>query len=163
MTEHMQITSVEPLHDDRALFEVLCLETAAAGLNRKMIEKKKENYRKAFDNFEPEKVAKYDYRDFDRLMNDTGIIRNRAKISAFMKNSQTILKIQQEYGSFDKYIWSFVKGKPVNFNEKNKKIPEKMSRELKKKGFKFTGPTTTATFMFHTGMLRWVGEHGSWK
>jgi DNA-3-methyladenine glycosylase I len=159
----MQISAMEPVHNDRELFEILCLEAAAAGLNRKMIEKKKENYRKAFDNFETRKVAKYDHRDFDRLMNDTGIIRNRAKISAFIKNSQAFLKIQEEYGSFDKYIWSFVNDKPINFNEKNKKIPEKMSKELKKKGFQFTGPTTMATFMFHTGMLRWVGEHCPWK
>jgi DNA-3-methyladenine glycosylase I len=155
--------SMEPVHDDTELFEILCLEAAAAGLNRRMIENKKDNYRKAFDNFDPKKVAKYDHRDFDRLMSDKGIIRNRAKINAFINNSQALLKVQEEHGSFDKYIWSFVNDRPVNHNEKNKKIPETMSRELKKRGFQFTGPTTTATFMFYAGMLRWMGEHFPWK
>jgi DNA-3-methyladenine glycosylase I len=154
---------MKPVHDDRELFEIMSLKAAATGLNRRMIENKKENYRKAFDNFEPEKVAQYDYTDFDRLMNDKGIIRNRAKISAFINNSQALLKIQEEYGTFDKYIWSFVNNKPLDYNEKNKKIPEKMSKELKKRGFQFTGPTTMSTFMFHTGMLRWIGEHCPWK
>jgi DNA-3-methyladenine glycosylase I len=154
---------MESVHDDRELFEILCLEAAAAGLNRRMIENKKKNYRKAFDNFEPVVVAKYDHRDFDRLMADKGIIRNRAKISAFINNSQALLKIQEEHGSFDKFIWSFVNNKPVDFNEKNKAIPERMSKELKERGFQFTGPTTMSTFMFHAGMLRWMGEHCPWK
>lgn len=145
------------------LFEILCLEAAAAGLNRKMIENKKENYRKALDNFNPGKVSKYDHEDFDRLMGDRGIIRNKAKIGAFISNAQAILRVQEEFGSFDKFIWSYVNDKPMDFSDKTRSIPLDMSKDLKKRGFKFLGPSTTTMFMFHAGMLRWIGEHCPWK
>src|SRR6476660_621756 len=102
-----------PVHDDRMLFEFLVLEGAQAGLSWITILKKRENYRKAFDGFDPKKVAKYDAKKFDALMNDPGIVRNRLKIQATIDNAKAFLKVQEEFGSFDKYIWGFVNGKPI--------------------------------------------------
>jgi DNA-3-methyladenine glycosylase I len=158
-----QVTSMEPVHDDRRLFELMCLQAAAAGLNQRMIQKKREGYRRAFDGFDPKKVAGYDHRDFDRLMADEGIVRNRAKIGAFIDNARAFVRVQDEFGSFDRFIWSFVDNSPVDFTDENRGLPEVVGRELKKRGFKFMGPTTVAMFMFHSGMLRWIGEHCPWK
>ena len=149
-----------PVHDDRKLFEMLTLEGAQAGLSWLTILKRRETYRQAFDNFDPAKVAKYDEQDFQRLMNDPGIIRNKLKIRATIQNAQLCLDIQQEFGSFDKYIWSFVHHKVIQHNRKTMQdIPtttsesDAMSADLKKRGFKFVGSTICYAFMQATGMV----------
>lgn len=149
-----------PLHDERALFEFLALEGAQAGLSWITILRKRENYRKAFDNFDPEKVARYGSKKFDALMNDAGIVRNRLKIQAAIANAQAFLKVQDEFGSFDRYIWGFVDGKPiVNRWQTLREIPaktplsEKISKDLAKRGFKFVGPTIVYAHMQATGMV----------
>jgi len=132
------------------------LEGTAAGLNRKMIQNKKESYRKAFLKFNIQKISKFDSRDVDRLMNgDTGIIRNQRKIEAVINNAVKILEIKKEFGSFDKYMWSFVKGKKLPFHSKESlRVAENMSETLKKRGFKFTGPAACHTFMHVVGMVK---------
>jgi len=149
-----------PLHDERALFEFLVLEGAQAGLSWLTILRKRENYRKAFDNFEPGKVARYGDKKFAALMNDAGIVRNRQKISAAIENARAFLIVQKEFGSFDKYIWGFVNGKPiVNRWETLKEIPAKtplsetISKDLIKRGFRFVGPTIVYAHMQATGMV----------
>ena len=142
------------IHDDRLLFETLVLEGMAAGLNRKMIQNKKEEYQRAFENFEPEKIATYTEEDIERLMQDKGIIRNFRKISSVVTNAQAFVAIQQEFGSFDKYIWGFIDGKPLEPNEKDENLPGDISKALKKKGFKFVGPTSLHIFMYVTGMQK---------
>ena len=149
-----------PVHDDRLLFEFLILEGAQAGLSWITILKKRENYRKAFDNFDPEKIAKYSGKKVEKLLKDEGIIRNRLKINAAVQNAKSFLTIQYEFGSFDKYIWRFVNGKPKINKWKNlKDVPPKtnesdlMSRDLKKRGFKFVGSTICYAFMQATGMV----------
>ena len=149
-----------PLHDDRMLFEFLVLEGAQAGLSWMTILRKRENFRKAFDDFVPEKVARYDGRKVAKLLGDSGIIRNRRKIEATITNAKAFLKVQNEFGSFDSYMWSFVGGKPIR-NEWRRlaDIPaitteaQRMSVDLLKRGFKFVGPTICYAHMQATGMV----------
>lgn len=149
-----------PVHDDRKLFEMLILEGAQAGLNWITILRKRENYKKAFDNFDPIKVAKYNSKKVDQLLGDEGIIRNRLKIESAIKNAKCFLEIQKEFGSFDKFIWQFVKGKTIKnkFNSL-KELPAKtieseaMCKELKKRGLNFVGPTICYAFMQAVGMV----------
>ena len=149
-----------PLHDDRRLFEMLCLEGAQAGLSWITILRKRENYREAFDRFDPAKVAAYDRRKVARLMNDEGIVRNRLKIEGAVKNAKAFLATAGEFGSFDRYIWSFTGGKPiVNRRRTMKDVPastpesDAMSRDLKKRGFTFVGSTICYAFMQACGMV----------
>lgn len=149
-----------PLHDDRLLFEFLVLEGAQAGLSWLTILKKRENYRKAFDRFEPEKVARYGEADIERLTADSGIVRNRRKIEAAVKNARAFLRVQEEFGSFDRYMWGFTGGKPIrNRWRTDAQIPartaesEAMSRDLKKRGFAFVGPTICYAHMQAVGMV----------
>ncbi|HCV42505.1 MAG TPA: DNA-3-methyladenine glycosylase I [Bacteroidetes bacterium] len=149
-----------PLHDDRKLFEMLILEGAQAGLSWITILKKRDNYRKAFDNFDARKIAKYDAKRVRELLKNEGIVRNRLKIAATISNAKAFLEVQKEFGSFDKYIWRFVGGKPLKNKRKSlKDIPAKtlesdaMSKELKKRGFRFVGSTICYAFMQATGMV----------
>jgi DNA-3-methyladenine glycosylase I len=148
-----------PLHDDQRLFEFLILEGAQAGLSWDTVLQKRENYRKAFDNFDAEKIAKYDEKCAELLQNK-GIIRNRLKIASAVRNAKCYLEIVDKEGSFDKYIWSFVEGKPiVNKWENIKQVPastlisDAMSKDLKKRGFNFVGSTIMYAFMQATGMV----------
>jgi DNA-3-methyladenine glycosylase I len=149
-----------PLHDDRRLFEMLCLEGAQAGLSWITVLRKRENYRKAFDGLDPRKVARYDRRKIERLLNNEGIVRNRLKVEGTVKNAKAFLAVVGEFGSFDRYIWSFTGGKPiVNARRAMKDIPattaeaDKMSRDLKQRGFTFVGPTICYAFMQACGMV----------
>ncbi len=149
-----------PLHDDRKLFEMLILEGFQAGLSWITILRKRENFREAFDNFDAKKIAAYDKRKINSLLKDEGIVRNRLKIEAARTNAKAYLGIQNEFGSFNKYIWQFVNNKPVKNKFKSlKDIPSKteisdsMSRDLKKRGFKFVGSTICYAFMQATGMV----------
>lgn len=154
-----------PLHDDRGLFEFIILEGAQAGLSWDTILAKRENYRKAFDNFDPVKVARYSESKQAKLLDNPGIIRNRLKIASAISNAKAFLKVQNEFGSFDAYIWSFVGGKPIDGKRKEMRdIPTKtevsdaLSKDLKKRGFKFVGSTIMYAFMQATGM---VNDHVS--
>lgn len=149
-----------PVHDDKKLFEYLVLDAFQAGLSWNTILKKRENFRSAFDGFDAGKIAKYEYKETKKLLNDAGIVRNRLKIAATIINAQGLLEVQKEFGTFDKYIWQFVSGKTI----KNKfrtlsQIPaktkesEEMSRDLQKRGFKFVGPTICYAFMQAAGMV----------
>lgn len=149
-----------PVHDDRLLFEFLILEGAQAGLSWITILKKRENYKIAFDNFNPERIAKYNNKKIEELMLNNGIIRNRRKICAAIQNAKMFLKVQKEFGSFDKYIWQFVDGKPIkNKWKKLAEIPaktkksERISKDLKKRGFMFVGPIICYSFMQAVGMV----------
>jgi len=149
-----------PIHDDRKLFEFLILEGAQAGLSWSTILKKREGYRKAFDNFDARKISQYSESTVSRLLADPGIIRNRLKINAAVTNARAFLKVQEEFGSFDRYIWQFVNGRPIrNSRRKMTDIPastsesEAMSRDLQKRGFKFVGPTICYAFMQAVGMV----------
>ena len=149
-----------PVHDDRKLFEMLVLEGAQAGLSWITVLKKRENYKKAFDNFEPKKVALYNDKKVEELMLNEGIIRNRLKINSAIINAKLFLEIVKEYGSFDKFIWQYVDNKPItNHLEKLSDIPitteisDKISKDLKKMGFKFVGSTIIYSFMQATGMV----------
>ncbi len=149
-----------PLYDDRQLFEMLILEGAQAGLSWATILNKRENYRKAFDRFDPEKIARYDKQKFNKLLNDPGIVRNRLKINATIDNARACLEIQQQYGSFSNYIWQFVDGKPIiNQWKRTEQVPahtmesDIMAKTLKKAGFKFVGSTTCYAFMQAVGMV----------
>ena len=149
-----------PLHDDRLLFEFLILEGAQAGLSWITILKKRANYRKAFDDFHAEKIARYGTREVKRLLGDAGIVRNRLKIAAAIQNAQALLALRQEFESFDSYLWSFVGGKPIqnrrrNMNEVPARTAESdtLSRDLLRRGFKFVGPTTCYALMQATGMV----------
>jgi DNA-3-methyladenine glycosylase I len=149
-----------PLHDDAKLFEFLILEGAQAGLSWLTILKKRENYRRAFDGFDAEKVARYGGRKIASLLEDEGIIRNRLKIRAAVTNAKAFLAVQEEFGSFDCYIWRFVDGRPVvNCWKTMKQVPAKtkesdaMSRDLLQRGFKFVGPTICYAHMQATGMV----------
>ena len=149
-----------PLHDDRALFELLILEGAQAGLSWSTILKRRKGYQIAFNNFDVSKVAAYGDREIERLMQDTQIIRNRLKINSAISGAKIFLEIQREYGSFNRYIWSFVQGKPkVNKIKSMKEIPiftneaKELSIDLKKKGFNFVGPTICYAFMQAVGMV----------
>jgi DNA-3-methyladenine glycosylase I len=149
-----------PAHDDATLFEFLILEGAQAGLSWDTILKKRENYRAAFDNFDPGKIARYDRRKMQSLMNNAGIIRNRLKIASAVANAKAFLKVQKEFGSFDAYIWQFTGGSPiVNSRRSSKQIPastpesDAMSKDLKKRGFSFVGTTICYAFMQAVGMV----------
>lgn len=149
-----------PVHDDRKLFEMLILEGAQAGLSWITILRKRENYRKAFDNFDAKKITKYDSKKVKQLLQNEGIIRNRLKINAAIINAKLFLEVQKEFGSFDKYIWKFVNGKPIINRWKNlKELPAKtiesdvMSKNLKKRGFKFVDSTICYAFMQAVGMV----------
>jgi DNA-3-methyladenine glycosylase I len=149
-----------PLFDDRRLFEFLILEGAQAGLSWSTILRKRENYRKAFDNFDAAKIAQYQKTKINELLADPGIIRNRLKINATVQNGRAFLEIQKEYGSFRDYIWQFTGGKPiVNSWKSLKEIPAKtaesdaMSKDLKKHGFSFVGSTICYAFMQAVGMV----------
>jgi len=147
-----------PIHDDRTLFEFLILEGAQAGLSWETILRKRENYRRAFDNFDPAKVARYDQRKVSRLLNDEGIIRNRLKIAATIQNAKSFLAVQKEFGSFDAYVWQFVNGKPL---KRKRGAPvaaftpdsDALSRDLLRRGFKFVGSTICYSFMQAVGMV----------
>jgi DNA-3-methyladenine glycosylase I len=149
-----------PIHNDRKLFEFLILEGVQAGLNWNTILQKRKRYRYVFDDFNYEKISQYNQKKLDILMNDDGIIRNKLKINATVTNARAFLKIQKEYGTFNNYIWKFVKYKPIihNFkslseNPSQTKESEAMSKELKKEGFKFVGPTICYAFMQAVGMV----------
>ncbi len=149
-----------PIHNDKKLFEFLILDAFQAGLSWSTILNKRNNFAKAFDNFDYKKVAKYDEYDYKRLINDAGIIRNRLKIRATINNAQKFLEIQKGFGSFDKYIWYFVNYEPINNNFKDmKQIPaktelsDKMSKDLLKRGFKFVGSTICYSFMQAAGLV----------
>ncbi|CAH0118145.1 DNA-3-methyladenine glycosylase 1 [Paenibacillus sp. CECT 9249] len=149
-----------PVHDDGKLFEMLILEGAQAGLSWYTILKKREAYREAFDRFDPHKVARYDGEKIEELMNNAGIVRNRLKINAAVTNAQAFLRIAQEFGSFDRYIWQFVGGKPIrNAWTELKEVPAKtaesdaMSKDLRKRGFKFVGSTICYAYMQAVGMV----------
>jgi len=149
-----------PQHDDQVLFEFLILEGAQAGLSWDTVLAKRENYRKAFANFDPKKVAKFTDEKLENLMLNEGIIRNRLKIWSARANAVAFLTIQKEFGSFDKYIWSFVGGKPINGKRQgNGDIPAKteisdaMSKDLKKRGFNFVGSTIMYAFMQACGLV----------
>jgi DNA-3-methyladenine glycosylase I len=149
-----------PVHDDRRLFEFLILEGAQAGLTWQTILSKRENYRKAFHNFEAAKIAKYTERDVKRLLADPGIVRNRLKVRAAIGNARAFLKVQEEFGSFDSYIWSFVSGSPLKNRFRSlAEIPARtqesdaMSKDLIKRGFKFVGSTICYAFMQAVGLV----------
>ena len=149
-----------PIHDDRTLFEFLILEGAQAGLSWETVLKKRENYRKAFSNFDPVKVSRYSDKKVEALMGNKGIIRNRLKITSAINNANRFLEIQKEFGSFDTYIWQFVNGKPITNRFKSiQEIPattkesDAMSKDLKKRGFTFVGPTICYAHMQATGMV----------
>lgn len=149
-----------PVHDDRHLFEMLILEGAQAGLSWITVLKKRENYRKAFDNFDAGKIAKYDDKKIEALLQNEGIIRNRLKIQSAITNAKAFLQVQKEFGSFDKYIWQFTGHKTlVNKRTSMKEIPARtpesdaMSKDLLKRGFKFVGSTICYAFMQATGMV----------
>ena len=154
-----------PQHDDSKLFEFLVLEGAQAGLSWSTILKRREGYRKAFSNFDPFKVSKYTQKHVEKLLDNQGIIRNRLKINSAINNAKQFLKTQKEFGSFDKYVWSFVNYKPIINNFKklsdlpvSTPISEKMSKDLKIHGFTFVGPTICYALMQAIGM---VNDHTS--
>lgn len=149
-----------PVHDDRRLFEFLTLEAAQAGLSWYTVLRKRQNYRTAFEHFDPEKVARYDERRVRRLLGNPGIIRNRAKILAAINNARRFLAVQEEFGSFDAYIWRFVEGRPIVHEIKllsdypaTSRESEAMSKDLRLRGFKFVGPTVCYAHMQATGMV----------
>ncbi len=149
-----------PVHDDGKLFEFLTLEGAQAGLSWQTVLNKRENYRKAFSEFDANKIARYRAKDVERLLTNQGIIRNRLKIAATIQNAKMFLAVQKEFGSFDIYLWQFVGGSPIRHNIKSMKdvpvsTPESdtMSKDLLKRGFKFVGPTICYAFMQAVGMV----------
>ena len=149
-----------PVHDDRTLFEFLILEGAQAGLSWSTILNKRENYRRAFDNFDPKKVAAYDEAKVAELLSDPGIVRNKLKVRSAVANARAFLAVQEEFGRFDAYIWQFVGGQPKQNGWRTlAEIPaqtaesEAMSKDLKKRGFNFVGPTICYAFMQAVGMV----------
>jgi DNA-3-methyladenine glycosylase I len=160
MVEYHDTEWGRPLHNDQKLFEFLVLDAFQAGLSWSTILHKRENFRKAFKNFDPKKVARFGKPDVQRLLADQGIIRNRLKIEATVKNAKAFLKVQKEYGTFDKFIWSFVGQKPIdNKWETVSQIPatsvqsDDMSKDLKARGFSFVGSTICYAFMQAAGMV----------
>jgi len=150
----------KPLHDDRALFELFCLETQSAGLSWLMILKRREQYREAFEGFDLEKVSTFSQKDIDCIMQSSKVIKHRAKIESIIENAKSFLKIKSEYGSIDYYFWSKVGGKTIVNNitdYKNRattsKISDALAKELKKRGFKFVGSVTIYSFMQACGMV----------
>jgi DNA-3-methyladenine glycosylase I len=149
-----------PVYKDKIIFEFLVLESAQAGLSWITVLKKRENYRKAFANFDPKKVSKFGKKEINKLLKNEGIIRNKLKVEATINNAKQFLLIQKEFGTFSKYIWSFAGGKPIQNKWKNiKELPaqtpesEALSKDLKKRGFKFLGPTICYAHMQATGMV----------
>lgn len=149
-----------PVHDDRKLFEFFVLDAFQAGLSWSIVLKKRENFRIAFSNFDPSKIVKYTQKDVERLLKDEGIIRNRLKIEATIINSKKLFEVKKEFGSFDRYIWQFTENKTIKNKFKSiKEIPGKtvesdeMSKDLKKRGFKFVGSTICYAFMQAAGMV----------
>ena len=149
-----------PLHDDSKIFEMLVLEGAQAGLSWLTVLRKRENYRKAFDDFDPKEVARYDGKKFRQLLADEGIIRNKLKIRSAIKNARAFLEVQNEFGSFNDYVWQFVGGRPIqNSWRRLSDLPaqtpesEAMSKDLRKRGFSFVGPTICYAHMQATGMV----------
>jgi DNA-3-methyladenine glycosylase I len=149
-----------PLHDDKKIFEFMVLDAFQAGLSWRTVLHKRDNFRKAFADFEPANVAKFNEKKIEALLQDVGIIRNKMKVNAAVVNAQKFLEVQKEFGSFDKYIWQFVKNKPlVNKWEESKQIPAKsdesdaMSKDLQSRGFKFVGSTICYAFMQAAGMV----------
>ena len=149
-----------PVHDDRMLFEFLVLEGAQAGLSWETVLKKRENYRKAFSDFGPVKVSRYGAKKIETLLGNKGIIRNRLKIASAINNAKRFLEVRKEFGTFDAYIWQFVNGKPITNRFKSvQELPattkesDAMSKDLKKRGFKFVGPTICYAHMQATGMV----------
>lgn len=144
-----------PVHDDRLLFEMLNLEGAQAGLSWLTILNKRKTYLKAFDRFDAKKIAKYDAKKRAALLRDEGIVRNRLKINAVIENAKAFLEVQKEFGSFDKYIWQFVGGKPIRGGGQpgSTKESDMMSKALKKRGFKFVGSTICYAYMQAVGMV----------
>jgi DNA-3-methyladenine glycosylase I len=148
-----------PVHDDRTLFEFLILEGAQAGLSWSTILNKRENYRHAFDAFDPERVAQYDRKKIRALLADPGIVRNKLKIASAIQNAKAFLRVQEEFGSFDRYVWQFVGGKPKVNPWKVRKLPARtpesdaMSKDLKRRGFNFIGSTICYAFMQAVGMV----------
>ena len=154
-----------PVHDDRGLFEFLILEGAQAGLSWETILNKRENYRRAFDHFDAAKIARYDAKKSRELMANTGIVRNRLKIASTISNAKAFLDVQKEFGSFDRYIWQFVGGRPkVNRWRSSQRLPARtpesdaMSKDLKSRGFRFVGSTICYAFMQAVGM---VNDHAA--
>ena len=148
-----------PVHDDRVLFEFITLEGAQAGLSWSTILNKRENYRRAFAGFDPGKVARFTSVHKKKLMRDEGIVRNRLKIESTVSNAQAFLAVQNEFGTFDRYIWQFVGGRPIQNKRKGKDIPgrtaqsDAMSKDLQKRGFRFVGSTICYAFMQAVGMV----------
>ncbi|GAA3595809.1 DNA-3-methyladenine glycosylase I [Flavivirga amylovorans] len=149
-----------PVYDDDTLFEFLILETFQAGLSWITVLRKRENFRKAFDHFDYKKIANYKQDKIDSLLQDTGIIRNKLKVNATVSNAQAFMKVQEEFGSFSKYIWGFVNGKPIRNSFKmlkdvpaNTPLSDTISKDLKKRGFKFVGTTVVYAHMQATGMV----------
>jgi DNA-3-methyladenine glycosylase I len=149
-----------PCHDDRVLFEFLVLEGAQAGLSWDTILKKRENYRAAFDGFDPKKIARYNQRRLDSLMRNQGIVRNRLKLSSAVRNAKAFLQVQEDFGAFDRYVWQFVGGKPrLNARKRLGELPARtaesdaLSKDLKKRGFTFVGSTICYAFMQAVGMV----------
>lgn len=147
-----------PVHDDRLLFEFLILEGAQAGLSWETILRKRDNYRRAFDNFDPARIARYDERKTVRLLHDEGIIRNRLKINAAIQNARAFQAVQKEFGSFDQFVWTFVNATPLR-RKRGAPVPvttpisDALSRDLKTRGFKFVGSTICYSFMQAVGMV----------
>jgi DNA-3-methyladenine glycosylase I len=149
-----------PVHNDRKLFEFLILEGFQAGLSWRTILHKRENFQEAFDNFDFNKIAKYNRKKINSLLKNEGIIRNKLKIEAAITNAKAFLQVRKEFGTFDKYIWSFVNGKPIDNKFKSlkelpakTKLSAKISEDLKKRGFKFVGSTIVYAHMQATGMV----------
>ena len=152
-----------PVHDDTRLFEFLILEGAQAGLSWETILRKRQNYRTAFDGFDPKKVAKYDQRKIAALLKDEGIIRNRLKVNAAVTNAKAFLEVKREFGSFDEYVWQFVKNKPLRRKSgqpiaARTELSDALSKDLIKRGFRFVGSTICYSFMQAVGM---VNDHDS--
>jgi DNA-3-methyladenine glycosylase I len=149
-----------PLHDDRRLYEFLILEGAQAGLSWETVLNKRENYRRAFDRFDPQKIARYDARKVRELLSNPGIVRNRLKIRAAISNAQAFLAVKKEFGSFDRYVWQFIGGRPRKNNwRSSQRVPsrtpesEAMSKDLKRRGFRFVGSTICYAFMQAVDMV----------
>jgi DNA-3-methyladenine glycosylase I len=149
-----------PVHDDRTLFEFLILEGAQAGLSWSTILNKRENYRRAFDGFDPRRIARYDSRKVKKLLADPGIVRNKLKIASAIGNAKAFLRVQEEFGTFDPYIWQFVGGNPlINKRKSLRELPARtaesdvMSKDLQRRGFKFVGSTICYAFMQAVGMV----------
>ncbi|HLJ41379.1 MAG TPA: DNA-3-methyladenine glycosylase I [Candidatus Acidoferrales bacterium] len=148
-----------PVHDDRTLFEMLILEGAQAGLSWETVLRKRARYRKVFDNFDAKRVARYDKRRVRKLLADPGIIRNRLKIAATVQNAKAFLVVQNEFGSFDAYLWRFVEGRPLKNARRSRRVPARtresdaLSKDLQKRGFKFVGTTICYAMMQAVGMV----------